>query len=105
MTLQDWQKGITAEKLEGLKTHQSNAFCDMQVDLQNYSHSSVAHSGGGRVSAAGDSLLTSRTSFELTAQMQISSFCKNWCDMPVVRALKISQLTDGGTPPTYDSMH
>jgi hypothetical protein len=23
----------------------------------------------------------------------------------VVRALKISQLTDGGMPPTYDSMH
>ena len=26
-------------------------------------------------------------------------------DMFVVRALKISQLTDGGMPPTYDSMH
>jgi hypothetical protein len=26
-------------------------------------------------------------------------------DMLVVRALKISQLTDGGMPPTYDSMH
>ena len=26
-------------------------------------------------------------------------------DMLVVRALKISQLTDGGLPPTYDSMH
>jgi hypothetical protein len=26
-------------------------------------------------------------------------------DMLVVRALKISQLTDSGTPPTYDSMH
>jgi hypothetical protein len=25
--------------------------------------------------------------------------------MLVVRALKISQLTDGGMPPTYDSMH
>ena len=25
--------------------------------------------------------------------------------MLVVRALKISQLTDGGKPPTYDSMH
>jgi len=25
--------------------------------------------------------------------------------MLVVRALKISQLTDGGLPPTYDSMH
>jgi hypothetical protein len=23
----------------------------------------------------------------------------------VVRALKISQMTDGGTPPTYDSTH
>ena len=26
-------------------------------------------------------------------------------DMLVVRALKISQLTDGGLPPIYDSMH
>ena len=26
-------------------------------------------------------------------------------DMLVVRALKISQLTDGGMPPTYDTMH
>ena len=26
-------------------------------------------------------------------------------DMLVVRALKISQLTDGGMPPTYDLMH
>jgi hypothetical protein len=26
-------------------------------------------------------------------------------DMLVVRALKINQLTDGGMPPTYDSMH
>ena len=26
-------------------------------------------------------------------------------DMLVVRALKISQLTDGDMPPTYDSMH
>ena len=26
-------------------------------------------------------------------------------DMLVVRALKISQLTDGGMPPTYDSAH
>ena len=26
-------------------------------------------------------------------------------DMLVVRALKISQLTDGGMPATYDSMH
>ena len=26
-------------------------------------------------------------------------------DMLVVRALKVSQLTDGGMPPTYDSMH
>ena len=26
-------------------------------------------------------------------------------DMLVVRALKISQLTDGGMPPTNDSMH
>jgi hypothetical protein len=26
-------------------------------------------------------------------------------DMLVVRALKISQMTDGGMPPTYDSMH
>jgi hypothetical protein len=26
-------------------------------------------------------------------------------DMLVVRALKISQLTDDGMPPTYDSMH
>jgi len=26
-------------------------------------------------------------------------------DMLVVRALKISQPTDGGMPPTYDSMH
>jgi hypothetical protein len=26
-------------------------------------------------------------------------------DMLVVRALKISQLTDGGMSPTYDSMH
>jgi hypothetical protein len=26
-------------------------------------------------------------------------------DMLVVRAWKISQLTDGGLPPTYDSMH
>jgi hypothetical protein len=26
-------------------------------------------------------------------------------DMLVVRALKISQLTGGGMPPTYDSMH
>jgi hypothetical protein len=26
-------------------------------------------------------------------------------DMLIVRALKISQLTDGGVPPTYDSMH
>jgi hypothetical protein len=26
-------------------------------------------------------------------------------DLLVVRALKISQLTDGGMPPTYDSMH
>jgi hypothetical protein len=26
-------------------------------------------------------------------------------DMLVVRALKISRLTDGGMPPTYDSMH
>ena len=26
-------------------------------------------------------------------------------DMLVVRALKIGQLTDGGMPPTYDSMH
>ena len=26
-------------------------------------------------------------------------------DMLVVRALKISQLTDGGMLPTYDSMH
>ena len=26
-------------------------------------------------------------------------------DMLVVRALKISQLTDSGMPPTYDSMH
>ena len=26
-------------------------------------------------------------------------------DMLVVRAFKISQLTDGGMPPTYDSMH
>ena len=26
-------------------------------------------------------------------------------DMLVVRALKISQLTDGGMPPTYGSMH
>ena len=26
-------------------------------------------------------------------------------DMLVVRALKISQLTDGGMPPIYDSMH
>jgi len=25
--------------------------------------------------------------------------------MLVVRALKIGQLTDGGMPPTYDSMH
>jgi len=25
--------------------------------------------------------------------------------MLVVRALKINQLTDGGMPPTYDSMH
>jgi len=26
-------------------------------------------------------------------------------DMLVIRALKINQLTDGGMPPTYDSMH
>jgi hypothetical protein len=26
-------------------------------------------------------------------------------DMLVVRALKISQMTDGGMPSTYDSMH
>ena len=26
-------------------------------------------------------------------------------DMLVVRALKISQMTDGGMPPTYDSTH
>jgi len=26
-------------------------------------------------------------------------------DMLVVRALKIGQMTDGGMPPTYDSMH
>ena len=26
-------------------------------------------------------------------------------DMLVVRALNISQLTDGGMPPTYDTMH
>ena len=26
-------------------------------------------------------------------------------DMLVVRALKISQMADGGMPPTYDSMH
>ena len=26
-------------------------------------------------------------------------------DMLVVRALKISQLTDGGMPPTYETMH
>jgi len=26
-------------------------------------------------------------------------------DMLVVRALKISQLTDGGRSPTYDTMH
>jgi hypothetical protein len=26
-------------------------------------------------------------------------------DMLVVRALKIGQLTGGGSPPTYDSMH
>ena len=26
-------------------------------------------------------------------------------DMLVVRALKISQLSDGGMPPTYDPMH
>jgi hypothetical protein len=26
-------------------------------------------------------------------------------DVLIVRALKISQLTDGGMPPTYDSMH
>jgi hypothetical protein len=26
-------------------------------------------------------------------------------DMVVVRALKISQMTDGGMPPTCDSMH
>jgi len=26
-------------------------------------------------------------------------------DMLVVRALKISELTDAGMPPTYDSMH
>jgi hypothetical protein len=26
-------------------------------------------------------------------------------DMLVVRALKISQMSDGGMPPTYDSMH
>jgi hypothetical protein len=30
---------------------------------------------------------------------------RKWCEMLVVRALKISQLTDGGMPPTYDSMH
>jgi hypothetical protein len=30
---------------------------------------------------------------------------RKWCGMLVVRALKISQLTDGGMPPTYDSMH
>jgi hypothetical protein len=33
MTLRDWQKAKAAEELEGLKPHQSNAFCDMQVDL------------------------------------------------------------------------
>jgi hypothetical protein len=26
-------------------------------------------------------------------------------DMLVVRALKIGQMTDGGMPPTYDSIH
>jgi hypothetical protein len=28
-----------------------------------------------------------------------------YLDTLVVRALKISQLADGGMPPTYDSMH
>ncbi|HEV3209638.1 MAG TPA: hypothetical protein VGY91_05185 [Chthoniobacterales bacterium] len=30
---------------------------------------------------------------------------QKWGGMLVVRALKISQLTEGGMPPTYDSMH
>jgi hypothetical protein len=37
--------------------------------------------------------------FRVARSLRINS------DMFVARALKISQLTDGGMPPTYDSMH
>ncbi|HEV3211250.1 MAG TPA: hypothetical protein VGY91_13390 [Chthoniobacterales bacterium] len=53
-----------------------------------------------------------RTLFKLTLRAVVSwpIFCVAHSlrinfDMLVVRALKISQLTGGGTPPTYDSMH
>ena len=51
------------------------------------------------------SLLTSRTSFVPAMGAPRSAEGQNWCGMLVVRALKISQLTDGGMPPTYDSVH
>jgi hypothetical protein len=36
---------------------------------------------------------------------RIAHFSRADSDMLVVRALKISQMTDGGMPPIYDSMH
>jgi hypothetical protein len=36
---------------------------------------------------------------------RVAHFSRTDSDMFVVRALKISQMTDGGIPPIYDSMH
>jgi hypothetical protein len=39
------------------------------------------------------------------AMLVVTASASIHLDMLVVRALKISQLTDGGMSPTYESMH
>jgi hypothetical protein len=58
-----------------------------------------------------DSLLASRTSFRAGGsdadpqEWKTGAGCSSVTANPARTALKISQLTDGGMPPSYDSMH